>query len=153
GFLTDLLGRQGVFVAGAVLVAVSLALLAAARGYALALVAVVLLSGGWSLLVNVGNVLTPLAFPGSIAFATNLANVLFGLRALLTPLAIASLVRRTSLPAALGVLAGFSLLPAALAAGVDFTALTPAAPADRATGSGGGPRLAPPPPPPPPLPS
>src|SRR5262249_37129777 len=81
GFLTDQMGRQAVLVSGSFLLAVSLLLLALARTYALALVAVVLLSGAWSLLINVGNVLTPLVFSGSTAHATNLANVFFGMGA------------------------------------------------------------------------
>ena len=80
GFLTDLLGRQLVFLSGCALLAVSLMALARARTYPLALAAVILLSAGWSLLINVGNVLTPLAFPGGMAYATNLANVFFGLK-------------------------------------------------------------------------
>jgi fucose permease len=58
----------------------------------------VLLGGAWSLLINVGNVLTPVAFPGSAAYATNLANVFFGLGAFLTPLALAFLVMRSCSP-------------------------------------------------------
>jgi fucose permease len=125
GFLTDLLGRQLVFLSGCALLAVSLVVLARARAYPPALAGVMLLSGGWSLLVNVGNVLTPLAFPGGMAYATNLANVFFGLGAFLTPLAAAFLVRRTSLPVALTLLGGLALVPALLSLGVDFAALTP----------------------------
>jgi fucose permease len=136
GFLTDLLGRQLVFLSGCVLLAVSLLALAQARVYPLALAAVMLLSGGWSLLINVGNVLTPLAFPGDLAYATNLANVFFGLGAFLTPLAVAFLIRRTSLPAALTLLGGLALVPAVLSLGVDFTALAPAGSDGEAPGTG-----------------
>jgi fucose permease len=127
GFLTDLFGRQVVFMSGCILLAASLVLLAQAKSYALALVAVVLLSSGWSLLINVGNVLTPLAFPGKVAYATNLANVFFGLGAFLTPLALAFLVRRASLPAALTLVGVLALAPAGLALGVDFAGLVPPA--------------------------
>lgn len=129
GFLTDLtdqLGPRVVFLSGCLLMALSLGVLALARSYGLALSAVVLLSGGWSLLINAGNVLTPPAFHADIhgmPYATNLANVFFGLGAFLTPLAAAFLVRRTSLPAALALLGGLALVPAALAPGVDFAAL------------------------------
>src|SRR5688572_27447910 len=81
GFLTDLAGRQVVLIGGGVLLAASLALLAWARAYPAALAAVILMSTGWALLINAGNVLTPLAFGGSIAYATNLANVFFGIGA------------------------------------------------------------------------
>src|SRR5262249_18048851 len=85
----------------------------------------------WAMLINVGNVLTPLAFAGdppNLTRATNLANVFFGLGAFLTPLAVAYLVVRRSLTMALGLLALFSLVPAALALGVDFRALTTSGP-------------------------
>jgi fucose permease len=126
GFLTDLVGRQVVLVGGSGLFAASLGLLARATAYPAALAAVILLSTGWALLINVGNVLTPLAFPGGIAYSTNLANVFFGVGAFLTPLGAAALVRRTSLPLALGLLGGLSLLPGLLALGVDFAGPAPA---------------------------
>src|SRR5437763_14516583 len=53
GFLTDLLGRQLVLCGGSLLLALSLAVLGAARSYPVALLATVLLGGGWSLLINV----------------------------------------------------------------------------------------------------
>jgi fucose permease len=121
GFLTDHLGQRVVFLSGSLLLAVSLVVLARARTYPLALAAVMLLSSGWSLLINVGNVLTPLAFPGDLAYATNLANVFFGLGAFLTPLAAAFLVQRTSLPLALYVLGSLALVPPVLALGVDLS--------------------------------
>jgi len=126
GFLTDLMGRQVVLVAGSLLLAASLGLLARARRYPMALAAVVLMSAGWALGINVGNVLTPLAFPGDLAHATNLANVFFGIGAFITPLATAYLVRRTTLGLALGLFAGLAMLPALLALGIDFTAFAPA---------------------------
>lgn len=68
----------------------------------------VLLSAAWSAMINVGNVLTPIAFgggdPARIAFATNLANVFFGIGAFLTPLAIAFLLRTTSFARAVSLL-------------------------------------------------
>src|SRR5207244_4154467 len=123
GFLTDLVGRQVVLVGGSVLLAASLTLLAQTKNYPSALVAVILLSVGWALLINVGNVLTPLAFPGGLAYATNLANVFFGLGAFLTPLVVTVLIRWVVFPLALTLLGALCLLPAALAVGVDFSAL------------------------------
>src|SRR5205085_10721875 len=111
GFLTDLVGRQGVLVAGTLALSASLFLLARARGYLTALAAVLLLGAGWSFLINVGNVLTPVAFPGSPAQATNLANVFFGLGAFLTPLLVAGLTRMLSLGGALAVLGALVLTP------------------------------------------
>jgi fucose permease len=78
----------------------------------------------------VGNVLTPLAFPGGTAYATNLANVFFGLGAFLTPLLVSFLLGRTSLAGALLLVGALALVPAGLAVGVDFAALVPPTPAE-----------------------
>jgi fucose permease len=128
GFWTDQAGHEAgsqgkelVLLAGSVLFAVSLVILAAARTYGMALTAVILLSASWAVMINVGNVLTPAAFGGEPVFAFNLANVFFGLGAFLTPLAIALLVPRTSLPRTVAVLAGVSLMPALLALGADLS--------------------------------
>lgn len=131
GFLTDLAGRQVVLITGSVLLATSLGVLAAARSYLAALAGVVLLSAGWSLEINVGNVLTPLAFSAEargMSYATNMSNMLFGIGAFVTPLMTAVLMRRLALPAALACLAAFALLPGLLSLGVDFGAITPATP-------------------------
>ena len=139
GFLTDLVGRQAVLLGGSVLLAVSLALLARARNYGAALAAVIVLSAGWALVINVGNVLTPLAFPGNLAYATNLANVFFGLGAFLTPLATAMLIRRIAFAPALCVLGSLCLLPGVLALGIDLAAVLPAAgPSDMAAPTASG---------------
>ncbi len=127
GFLTDLVGRQVVMVAGGTLMAVSLITLARARNYGWAFTAVILLSASWALMINVGNVLTPVAFPGTTAYATNLANVFFGIGAFLTPLLLTYLADRLALPSALTLLGCLTLTPAVLALGMDFAALVPAA--------------------------
>src|SRR5688500_2987061 len=64
GFLNDEYGRQAVLMGDSAVFAASLVYLGIARTYAAALVSVLLLSAGWALLINVGNVLTPAAFPG-----------------------------------------------------------------------------------------
>jgi fucose permease len=125
GFLTDLIGRGTVLMAGSILMASSLFLLAQARRYLWAFAAALLLSAGWSLLANAGNVLVPLAFPGDVAQATNLGNVFFGLGAFLTPLLIVPLVRRTSLALTLSLLAVLALVPAFVIPGIDFIPLLP----------------------------
>ncbi|MCI0460928.1 MAG: MFS transporter [Gemmataceae bacterium] len=123
GFLTDLVGRQMVMVGGSVLMAVSLLTLGRARTYSWALAAVVLMSASWALMINVGNVLTPVAFPGeTTAYSTNLANVFFGIGAFLTPLAIAALVERLTLGPTLVLIGCLTLVPGGLALGVDFGA-------------------------------
>jgi len=131
GFLTDHLGRQGVFLGGCVLFTASLALLAGARQYTVALVAIILVSAAWSALINVGNVLTPVAFgggdPARTAYATNLANVFFGIGAFLTPLAVAVLLRWAGFTLAVTLLGLLALVPAALGLAVDFSMLGEAA--------------------------
>lgn len=123
GMLTDLVGKKIVLLTGSVVFSISLAVLASARSYPIALTAVLLLGGAWSLLVNVGNVLTPLAFPGDTAYATNLACVFFGMGAFLTPLVTSFLLGRMPLSTVLMLLAGLALAPTLLAFGVDFEAL------------------------------
>lgn len=141
GFLTDFLGRQVVLLAGSVVYAASLFVLAGARSYLAALGGVLLLSAGWSLLINVGNVLTKAAFPSeSTAYSTNIANVFFGLGAFLTPLLATYLVRVLSLKRALMLLGLVALLPGVLSFGVTFPATTaaPAATAAAATATAAG---------------
>ena len=113
GFLTDHVGKQAVLVGGGALVFVRLVLLSLAQSYAAALAAVLLLGGGWSLLINVGNVLTPHAFPGGVARATNLANVYFGIGAFLTLAGHDRAGAASFLPLALLLLSAVTLTPAA----------------------------------------
>ncbi|KPL11311.1 hypothetical protein AMJ85_03930 [candidate division BRC1 bacterium SM23_51] len=128
GFITDLVGKQPVVISGPLLMTASLILFAVSRTYWPALLAVLLLSVGWATLINVINPLSLFAFPGGTeAYAINLACFFFGLGAFLTPLAVAFLLRRVDLTAALLVLAIFVVLTALLALGVDFSALAPAA--------------------------
>jgi fucose permease len=136
GFLTDLVGPKVVLLSGCGLMVASLLLLAQARNYAWALGSVLLLGGGWSLLINVGNVLTIPAFGEPPAFATNLANVFFGLGAFLTPLAVAYLVRLASLPVAIRVLALLPATTALLALAVNFAAVATSAPTEEAGAAG-----------------
>jgi fucose permease len=123
GFLTDLLDKKLVVVAGALLIAASLVVLARTRRYWAALLAVLLLSAGWSGLVNVLNVLMQAAFGGNPTYAMNLGNFFFGLGAFLTPLAIAYLLRKAGFVAAVLVLAVVAVVPGVLACSVDFAAL------------------------------
>jgi fucose permease len=127
GFLTDLLDKQIVVIAGSLLVVASLVILARAKKYASALIAVLLLSAGWSAMVNVLNVLMQPAFGGTQTYAMNLGNFFFGVGAFLTPLVIAFLLRRTGYTPALLVLAALALLVGVFAIGVDFRSMLPPA--------------------------
>jgi len=136
GFLTDLLDKRIVVVAGSFLMVASLLVLARSVKYWSALIAILLLSAGWSALVNVLNVLMQSAFGGTQTYAMNLGNFFFGLGAFLTPLLIAFLVRRTGFAPTLLVLAAFTLLSGVLAFGVDFGAMLPPAVAGTDPGIG-----------------
>jgi fucose permease len=135
GFLTDLLDKQIVVVAGFLLIASSLVVVALARSYGAALLSVLLLSAGWSAIVNVLNVLMQSAFGGSQTYAMNLGTFFFGLGAFLTPLFIAFLSKEAGFVKSLFVLAGVALLPGVLALGVDFAALA-GAPTKQKAGPG-----------------
>jgi fucose permease len=78
--------------------------------------------------MNVGNVLVIPAFSRGAddeAFASNLANVFFGLGAFLTPVAVTWLLRRLSFPTTLCILGGLALVPVVLALRVGFSRFTP----------------------------
>jgi fucose permease len=97
-----------------------------------------LLGAGWSALVNVGNVLTPVAFAGErgdTTLATNLANVFFGAGAFLTPLGWALLVRRMSFAAALALLAVLASVPGLMALAADVDGISAAATESREASS------------------
>lgn len=123
GFLTDYLDKQIVVVLGALLVVAALMVFSQAKAYALALVAVLMLSAGWSALVNVLNVLMQAAFGGSPTFAMNLGNFFFGLGAFLTPLVVAALLKRSGLTGALMALAVVAGIALVSSFGVDFDGL------------------------------
>ena len=128
GFLTDLLDKQIVVIAGSILISVSLLTLARSTKYWSALVAVLLLSAGWSAVVNVLNVLMQSAFGGTETYAMNMGNSFFCLGAFLTPLLIAFVLPRAGFTRALAILAALALVSGVLAFGVDFKALSPPAP-------------------------
>lgn len=137
GFLTDRFGPQLVTVIGAILMAVSLAVLARCTKYWSALLAVLLMSAGWSALVNVLNVLMLGAFGHSDVFAMNLGNTFFGLGAFLTPLVIAFLLKRAGFAPAVLVLACLPLASGLLAFCVDFSELAEQAETIRAEAAAG----------------
>jgi MFS family permease len=123
GFLTDLLDKQAVVLTGAFLIVLSLGVLSRAGKYGLALLAVLLLSAGWSALVNVLNVLMIPAFGGSPTYAMNLGNFFFGLGAFATPLAVVFLLKRVGFASAVLALCVVPLLTLLGALAVDFDAL------------------------------
>src|SRR5687768_5108505 len=104
GFLVDALGKQAVL----------------GGGFALLIVAVLLLGTGWSALVNVLNVTSPPAFiaPGDTttptSYAMNMGDFVFGMGAFLTPMLVVVLVRKLQLSTTLLILASFAIVPVLL---------------------------------------
>ncbi|HPA19356.1 MAG TPA: MFS transporter [Verrucomicrobiae bacterium] len=123
GFATDLVDRKLIMISGSFLMVAAPVMLGRARSYMGALVAVLLLSAGWSSLVNVLNVLMQPAFGGDQTYAMNLGNFFFGLGAFATPLVVAFCLKRYGLAVATLGLGVLGLVCGALALGIDFKAL------------------------------
>ncbi|MEO1994995.1 MAG: MFS transporter, partial [Planctomycetaceae bacterium] len=129
GFLVDLLGKQAVLAGGFILVIISLAVLAHARRYSAALVAVLLMGTGWSALINVLNVTSPPAFvpanelPERMVYAMNMGDFIFGMGTFVTPLIIVYCARRFGLARTLYGFAAVAIIPMLLGIGVDWQAL------------------------------
>lgn len=119
GFLTDAVGRKGVWLAGSAAVAVSILMLARTRTYRGALVAVVLLGIGWAAQVNVSNVLMRVAVPADrpreeLVWATNFFDFAFGFGAFVTPMVLALILRRLGYAKGLLLLAMLATTPVVL---------------------------------------
>lgn len=119
GFLTDAVGRKGVWLAGSMAVAAAIFILARTRTYRGALVAVVLLGIGWAAQVNVSNVLMRVAVPADrpreqLVWATNFFDFAFGFGAFVTPMVLAAVLRRLGYARGLLLLSLLAALPAVL---------------------------------------
>jgi fucose permease len=129
GFLTDAVGRKGVWLGGSAAVAVSILMLARTRTYRGALIAVVLLGIGWAAQVNVSNVLMRVAVPADrpreeLVWATNFFDFAFGFGAFVTPRALALILKRLGYGKGLMLLAMLATIPVLLGA---FAAMHPPA--------------------------
>jgi MFS family permease len=127
GFLADALGRKGVWLTGSVFVALSLIMLARTRKYFWAVVAVLLLSGGWAAMINVANVLMYLAYE-NVFMATNLLDFFFGLGAFLTPAIVVLLIRKFGFSRAVTTLGLLAAIPAAFSLAVNMQSAPAAKP-------------------------
>jgi MFS family permease len=121
GFLTDAVGRKGVWLAGSLAVAAAIVIFARTRTYRGALAAVVLLGIGWAAQVNVSNVLMRVAVSPdqpreALIWATNFFDFAFGFGALITPLVLGVALRRLGYSAGLVTLAVLATLPVVLGA-------------------------------------
>jgi len=119
GFLTDSVGRKGVWLAGSIAVAAAILILARTRTYRGALVGVVLLGIGWAAQVNVSNVLMRVAVPADgpreqLIWATNFFDFVFGFGAFVTPMVLAVILRRLGYSKGLVLLAMVATLPVVL---------------------------------------
>lgn len=130
GFLTDAFGRMPIITGGSILAACALFLLARTRSYGLTVVAVLMLSGGWAAMINVGNVLMYLAMPENPSRATNLGDFFFGLGAFLAPMVIVLMMKRISYTGAVSVLGGLALLTAIMAPWASMQAAGESKPVD-----------------------
>jgi MFS family permease len=119
GFLTDAVGRKGVWLAGSMAVALSILILARTRTYRGALIAVVLLGIGWAAQVNVSNVLMRVAVPADrpreqLVWATNFFDFAFGFGAFVTPMLLALILRRLGYSRGLLLLSFIATMPVVL---------------------------------------
>ncbi len=119
GFLSDGIGRQGVWIGGALMVMAALLLLSRVRSYPIAVISVLLLSGGWAAMINVANPVMFSAFENPLT-ATNTGDFFFGLGAFLTPAGLALLLRKAGYSPAVGLLAALAAYAAVLGFIVDI---------------------------------
>jgi fucose permease len=118
GVVTDAIGYKPVAMAGFVLTAVVIFLLAFAKNYQATMIACLLLGFGAMALNTAGNTLIPqVLFKGeNPAAASNAGNVFFGLGLFLTPLIVSFLFKKTSYEKAIGTLGVIILIPVIFAA-------------------------------------
>lgn len=118
GFLTDALGRKGVFLGGMALIAVAIFLLARGKTYAAATLAVLLLGAGWSGTVNVGNVLMRVSVVDQLNLTRwmNFYDCIFGFGAFTAPFVLGLLLKRAGYGTGLSILAVIMLVPVAMGA-------------------------------------
>jgi fucose permease len=119
GFLTDAIGRKGVWVTGSAAVVASVLIFARTRSFRGALVAVLLLGVGWAAQVNVGNVLMRVAVPADrppkeLVWAANFFDFVFGFGAFVTPMVLGLIFRKLGYSKGLVLLAAFTALPVVL---------------------------------------
>jgi fucose permease len=124
GVVTDAIGYKPVAMAGFVLTAVVIFLLAFAKNYKATLIACLLLGFGAMALNTAGNTLIPQVLFGgeNPAAASNMGNVFFGLGLFLTPLIVSFLFRKTTYEKAVAALGVIILIPVVFAATASYPA-------------------------------
>ncbi len=137
GFLTDAVGRKGVFVTGMALIALAVFMLAKARTYKAVFVAVLLLGAGWSGTVNVANVLMRISVPQErLTQAMNFYDFIFGFGAFAAPFILGLLLKRRGFGNGLSLLGGLMLVPVVMGVGAPMNPDVAAGPATAAAGLG-----------------
>lgn len=136
GFLTDAVGRKGVWAVGCAAVAAAIFILARTRSFRGALIAVLLLGAGWSATVNVGNVLMRVSVldPARLSKAVNFYDFIFGFGAFATPMVLALTLRRLGYERGLCLLAAIAVLPVVMGLFAEMDPAGPAAPAPAGAG-------------------
>ncbi|MCB1235576.1 MAG: MFS transporter [Verrucomicrobiae bacterium] len=137
GFLSDAFGRQPVWVGGSILVTASLVTLSRARHYPAAVIAVLMLSGGWAAMINVANPVMFAAFKNPLT-ATNTGDFFFGLGAFLTPVGVDFLLRKFGYGKAVSFLAAAAAFAAVFGLAVNLEPGAAAGNAETAGGETGG---------------
>ncbi len=136
GFLTDALGRKGVWLAGSAAVAIAVLIFAKTRTFRGALIAVLLLGIGWAAQVNVGNVLMRVAVADrpeeELMWATNFFDFVFGFGAFVTPMLIGLVLKKLGHEKGLLLLALIVALPVFLGIFAEMNPKAKAKPAEQA---------------------
>src|SRR5204863_9743992 len=134
GFLTDAMGRKGVWLAGSAAVVGSILIFAGTRSFRGALVAVLLLGIGWAAQVNVGNVLMRVAVPANrpreeLVWAANFFDFVFGFGAFVTPMLLGGILKKVGYSKGLVLLGVVAALPVILGLFAEMNPTPVAAPA------------------------
>jgi len=141
GFLTDAIGRKGVWLAGSAAVVAAVLIFAGTRSFRGALIAVLLLGIGWAAQVNVGNVLMRVAVPANrpkeeLVWAANFFDFVFGFGAFITPMVLGLVFKKLGHSRGLVLLALFVALPVVLGAFAEMNPPPAAAPASAEAAAG-----------------
>lgn len=142
GIFADAFGRQLVIIVAFLMLIASVLVLSSAKKYISALIAVILLSVGWSALVNVLNVLQGDAFlplfrvGAPLSSAMNFGDFIFGMGAFLMPIASAYLLLKINFSKTFVSFAALIAVPLLLVFLVDWQPLTIAAVEDLDLGIG-----------------
>jgi fucose permease len=127
GILADAWGRNEVVATGCLLMIVSVIVLAHLKTYRAAIVSILLLGTGWSALVNVLNPMQGPAFlsidainKANLPFAMNLGDFIFGVGALVMPIAMLYSLQRIGLKKTFMIFAVLIMIPLILSLNVDL---------------------------------